>query len=353
MTEIDLLKRVRADVPDPDPIVLARARRLLTAPAPAVHDARRPYAVRPRLLVAGALTVTLAGGFLIADVVTRDHAVPPGATADAGTFLNDAAAAIGANPDAPIPPGHFRQITVQSSMIDTFTKNPDLRATIFSRSNKWIPATPASRYVLQGTKLVRVEFPSAAARNAARKLAPELFATPGRTTTGYASCSDPIRRSNPSSTQCQASWTTPTPAFLAAQPRDPEVLLAALRKDTTGFGHPSPPDFRAFLHLSTALESGLVPADLRAALYRAAAKIPGVQLLDDVVTLDGRHGRAIGYVGPGLRNEIIVSGTSGAFLGGRDVVLPGPGGVPGLRPGDVVTAYAVSTRITATQPVVK
>ncbi|MFD7158326.1 CU044_5270 family protein [Kribbella sp. NPDC059898] len=348
MTEIDLLKRVRDDVPDPDPYVLARTRHLLTAPEPA--NPRR--IVRRRVLVAGGLALTLAGGFLIADVVTRDHAAPLGATADAGTFLNDAAARIGSNPDTPIPPGHFRQITVQSSMIDTFTSNPDLRATIFSRGDKWIPAKPTARYVQQGTKLVRVEFPSAAARTAARKLAPELFATPGRTTTGYAICSDPVGPLNQSTTRCEAGWTTPTPGFLAKLPRDPDALLAALRQDTTGVGHPSPPDFRAFLHLSSVLGSGLVPADLRAALYRAAAKIPGIELLNDVVTLDGHHGRAIGIVGQDVRKEIVVAPANGAFLGGRDVVVPGHHG-PGLRTGDIVSSYAVSTRIAATQPAVK
>ncbi|WP_427888856.1 CU044_5270 family protein [Kribbella sp. GL6] len=348
MTEIDLLKRVRDDVPDPDPYVLARTRRLLTAPEPA--KPRR--AVPPRVLVASGLALTLAGGFLIADVVTRNHAAPLGATADAGTFLSDAAARIGSNPDTPIPPGHFRQITVQSSTIDTFTANPDLRATVFSRGDKWIPATPTARYVQQGTKLVRVEFPSAAARTAARKLAPELFATPGRTTTGYAICSDPVGALNQSSTRCAASWTTPTPDFLAKLPRDPDALLAALRADTTGVGHPSPPDFRAFLHLSTVLGSGLVPADLRAALYRAGAKIPGVQLLDDVVTLDGRHGRAIGFTDQDIRKELIISPANGAFLGGQDVIVPGHH-APGLRTGDVLSAYAVSTRITATQPAVR
>jgi hypothetical protein len=345
MTEIDLLKRVRDDIADPDPLVLARARgRLFNSPPVRRHGTRR------RVLIAGGLAVALGGGFLVTDVVSRNHAVLPGATADAATFLSDAAVRTGANPDTPIPPGHFRQITVESSMIDTFTSNPELRATIFGRTDTWIPATPTERYVRRTTKNARVEFPSAAARTAARKVAPYLFDQP-RTTLGLSLCSDPKGAGDPS--RCEASWTTPTPAFLARQPRDPELLLAVLRKDTTGIGHPSTPDLRAFLHVSAALNSGLVPADLRAALYKAAAMIPGIQLGKDVVTLDGRKGRAIGFVDNDIRKELVISGDNGAYIGALDVIVGSGRHMPGLRTGDNLNSYSVSTRIVATEPAVK
>jgi RNA polymerase sigma-70 factor (ECF subfamily) len=44
------------------------------------------------------------------------------------------------------------------------------------------------------------------------------------------------------------------------------------------------------------LRTGLVPADLRASLYKAAALIPGVTITDTQATLDGRTGIATGRV---------------------------------------------------------
>jgi hypothetical protein len=228
-------------------------------------------------------------------------------------------------------------------MTETFTTNPDFQATLFSRSDTWIPAGPAVRYVRQGNKSTKVEFSTPAARAAAQKVAPWLL-KPTKPTVSLTQCGETPGGG------CHASWVTPTQSFLARQPRDPDALLASLRKDSTALGHPSPPDLRAFLHLSAALNSGLVPADLRAALYRAAAKLPGIRLLDDVTTLDGRHGRAIGLVETDQRHEIIVSDQNGEYLGARTVVVGNGHHVPGFHAGDVVDSTAVSVRITASRP---
>ncbi|MEU4191058.1 hypothetical protein AB0E69_04110 [Kribbella sp. NPDC026611] len=341
MTEIDLLKRVRDDVPDPDRLALARARQQLFNPPAALPPLRR---TRPRLVLAGALAVTLAGGFLAADVITRDNAVQLGATADASTFLATAAARTG--PDAPIPPGHFREIVRHTVFTETFVTNPTYQVTLFGRSEKWIPAAPARRYVQRQTKVSKVEFPTPAARAAAQKVAPYLLKTTKPTV-------DLSRCGEAAGGRCTPSWVTPTPEFLAKLPRDPNALLTALLADTTALGRPSPPNLRAFLHLSAVLNSGLVPADLRAALYQAAAKIPGIQLEKNVVTLDGRTGRAISLTETDLRHDIVIS-DAGEYIGERTVVVNGPGRhLPGFHTGDIVDSMSVTTRITATQPAVK
>jgi len=71
------------------------------------------------------------------------------------------------------------------------------------------------------------------------------------------------------------------------------------------------------------LRSGLVPADLRAALYRAAARIPGIKLIDSAANLDGRRGVAIGRVQAGgeLRHDIVFDSAAGQLIGERDVVV--------------------------------
>ena len=71
------------------------------------------------------------------------------------------------------------------------------------------------------------------------------------------------------------------------------------------------------------LSSGLAPADLQAALYRAAAKLPGIKLIDSAANLDGRHGVAIGHAGldENVQTEIIFNQSNGQFIGEREVLL--------------------------------
>jgi hypothetical protein len=386
MTEIDLLKRVRDDIQDPDPVALARARQRLLNPPPVRRPAlvrrllgparvnrlldqapvRRPVA-RPRLVIAGALALTLAGGFLVADVIGRDSGRVPGAVADAGTFLANASAQLNANPDAPIPPGQFRQITVQRSSIVPFGTTPELRATTYSRSDKWIPSVDTNQYVTRYVRNYKVDFETPAARVAARTQAPDLFeiAKPKifRTTCGDLTISGttPEAEHQIAPSFCKPSWTVATPEFLARQPRDPDALLASLRNDTAMGTGSVAPDQRAFANLASALSTGIVPADLRAALYQAARKIPGIQLLQDVVTLDGRRGRAIGLANNGYRHDIIISATNGQYIGDRIVVTQdGPGksnanGHPdkALKPGDTYYSNSVTTQITPTPPPTK
>ncbi|MEU4395955.1 CU044_5270 family protein [Kribbella sp. NPDC023855] len=360
MNELDLLKQVRSDVPDPDPLTLARARQRLLNASPV-----RRRAPRPRVLVAASLALALAGAFLAADVINHDNAPTPGTVADASTFLADAAGLSTANPDAPLRPGQYRQTTIQMERIHTFGTIPAHRATLHTRIDNWIPAGKSTTYVTRVDKNFKVDFPTPAARQAARKLVPHLFVDEkpkvryldrdcknvtfmGRTVPG------PF---------CKPSWQNPTPDFLARQPRDPDLLLTALRKHTNRGADKLEPDERAFRHLTEALSSGLVPADLRAALYQAARKIPGIKLLDNVTTLDGRRGRAVGYETNGYRSDLIISPSDGRMIGYRLVVTRDHPGKPNndsagndyevLLAGDIASETSILTRITTTPPPTK
>jgi hypothetical protein len=121
------------------------------------------------------------------------------------------------------------------------------------------------------------------------------------------------------------TWAQPSPTFLAQQPREPQKLLDAL------VGHGFKPGLlyngsRAdtqFDHLAAVLATGLVPADLRAALYQAALRIPGVTVTQQTTNLDGRPGIAVGRVDSTghIRQEIIFSRAGYAFLGRRNVYV--------------------------------
>lgn len=372
MTDVDLLKRFREDTPAPTPEALTTAREQLLTPrterpydglrpprlastSPAfARNAARSLVGRRRVLLAGAMALALTGGFLVADVVTRDGATPAGTVANASTFLADAAIASNADPDDPIPPGQFLQISYRTTRLTPLGSNPSLRATQYGERTTWIASDRKPPYVTTMSFMTRAEFASPEARELARTKAPYLF-HPMKPSVLLNSCPTVgtetgivVRGSKP----CEPTWENTTYEFLAAQPRDPDLLLAALRKNP-----PIPaPDAVAWRRIGSVLSTGLVPPDLRAALYEAARKIPGIKLLDEVVTVDGRQARVIGHDGGGYRDDLLIAETGGQFLGRRTVVTKdGPPDIngdpePSLQRGDILYSAIATTRITSTPP---
>jgi RNA polymerase sigma-70 factor (ECF subfamily) len=136
------------------------------------------------------------------------------------------------------------------------------------------------------------------------------------------------------------SWQRPTPQFMAGLPRDPAELLRRIYHDSAGHGRGR--DDEAFVYIRDVLRPGVVPADLRAALFGAAALIPGVRLVSDSVNLDGRHGVAVALSDHGdSRVELIFDPASGDVIGEREVALKS-GYIPGVRAGTTIEYTSVS-----------
>ncbi|MET9504186.1 CU044_5270 family protein [Streptomyces sp. NPDC006622] len=111
---------------------------------------------------------------------------------------------------------------------------------------------------------------------------------------------------------------------LAKLPTDPAVLLQRIYRDSDAVrDHEVPRDQAAFVAIGDLLNESYPPADLTAALYKAAAKIPGVVAVDDAVDAVGRHGVAIARQNDtaGERTEWIFDKKTLAFLGERNVVV--------------------------------
>jgi hypothetical protein len=117
-----------------------------------------------------------------------------------------------------------------------------------------------------------------------------------------------------------------------AVPTDPDGLLAAvyrLVEDPTCAPIPvgDTVQDRAFMLIDALLE-GVLPAEVRAALYQALAKIPGVTVAHGASDAVGRHGvafvRAAAIEGPGssgwLRLEVILDPDTHRYLGARHIV---------------------------------
>jgi hypothetical protein len=135
----------------------------------------------------------------------------------------------------------------------------------------------------------------------------------------------------------------------SAVPPDPDGLLAAVYRlvedpDCAPVPVGDTVQDRAFMVIDGMLQT-LMPAKVRAALYKALAKIPGVTVTQGATDAAGRRGvafsRAAAIEGPGssgwLRLEIIVDPGTHHYLGARHVVTrdhvtPGtPSGTKGTR----------------------
>jgi hypothetical protein len=113
------------------------------------------------------------------------------------------------------------------------------------------------------------------------------------------------------------SVNAPNLRFLQSLPTDPRDLLARIYHDTAGAG-PNP-DQEAFVTIGDLMRESIVPGPLAAALYRAAARIPGITIVPDAVNARGRHGVAVSRTFGGERTEWIFDPTSHRLLGERSV----------------------------------
>ncbi|NQX36443.1 CU044_5270 family protein [Herbiconiux sp. VKM Ac-2851] len=132
-----------------------------------------------------------------------------------------------------------------------------------------------------------------------------------------------------------------------ALPRNPNQLLNAIYAKTLTQGQS--PDGAALVWIADVLRNGTVPAELRAALYQAAARIPGVTITDQQASLDGTTGIAIGRVEPStnIRQDIIIDPDTGQFIGEREISLVANNGLPAGTPSESTT---VSITVVDTAP---
>lgn len=139
----------------------------------------------------------------------------------------------------------------------------------------------------------------------------------------------------------------PSREILAAFSRDPSALLSEISRQTDGKGQSK--DGESLVFIADLLRTGMVPADLRAALYKAAALIPGVTVTDEQATLDGKKGIAIGRVetASNRRQDIIIDTETGLLIGEREVLTEPRGSIPA---GTATTWTAIETTISESAP---
>ncbi|MFF2520235.1 CU044_5270 family protein, partial [Streptomyces sp. NPDC058086] len=139
----------------------------------------------------------------------------------------------------------------------------------------------------------------------------------------------------------ESSLNAPSYDYLKTLPTDPDALLKKIYKETKGQGNS--PDQEAFTTVGDLLGEQLAPAKLNAALYRAAAKIPGVVVVDHAQDAAGREGIALAHVDQqsGDRTEWIFDRKTYSYLGSRGVQVEQADDV---KPGTVLEYTAVLER---------
>ncbi|MFW6690108.1 CU044_5270 family protein [Streptomyces sp. MAR4 CNX-425] len=135
---------------------------------------------------------------------------------------------------------------------------------------------------------------------------------------------------------------------LEALPTDPEEMLAWLYGNKGGKGER--PHYYAFKNAF--IVADVLPPEVSAALYRAVADIPGVELVKDAEDAVGRHGTAVGFVDErgASRVEMVFDPETWLLLGTREVMIKDSADAQGrdctgtIKAGSVLWADAVMER---------
>ncbi|MFI9543267.1 CU044_5270 family protein [Streptomyces sp. NPDC052016] len=142
-----------------------------------------------------------------------------------------------------------------------------------------------------------------------------------------------------------AGLNNPSYDFLTKLTTDPDKLLTMIYKAAEGHGNS--PDQQAFTTIGDLLGESYPPAELYSALFKAAAKIPGVVVVPNVKDAIGRPGVAVARLDEtsGAREEWIFDAKSHVFLGQRQVQVKATSEDGGLvKPGTINYTSAIVKR---------
>jgi RNA polymerase sigma-70 factor (ECF subfamily) len=331
MDNLTLLRSVREpEDPSTDALIRGRAalvERMLGEPAP--QRSRRGIRIAGlSALGAGALTAALVLTNVVGFAGWRGGAEP--AAAD---VLHSAAVAAIETSDPVVGPGQYLLVaTTAVNMTEGQTETVTASYLAIEKDELYIPADREDDWMW-------VRHPS------------EVYKTFGPDSEFVANLSGDERSDQDELLQAPAGafyGGEPSLSFgdLDALPRNPVQLLNYIYRVTLGSG-PSP-DGEALVYIADRLRTGIVPADLRAAFYEAAARIPGVTITEGQATLDGRTGVAIGRdEGTSFRQEIIIDPATGLFIGERQVALSASMSAPA---GTAIGWSAVTTSVADSAP---
>lgn len=358
MDDLQLLREMRSDIGSAPQATLARGRTKLmaqvrtpsrpeTIASPAAPATLSAIRIRRRIVMAAAAAAVLVGAIVAADVVLPNR---PGATAEAAEILNNAAAATIRTSDPVVGPGEYLKIET-TELTGSGAQAADGSQVNWQETTGgqvYVPANREGEWVWNREGRVPLASSSEKAKAEAQKLRERSKTENFPKDQVNPMIGGVLRAKGGAFYGNEPTVIIGTPLKDAGSlPRDPRALLDLIYERTKGSG--KSPDGEAFVAIADGLRTGVVPADLRAALYKAAALIPGVTVGDKQATVDGRTGIAVGIPSPGggSRRDIIIDPASGLVIGEQDVLLKD---YPGAPAGTVSTWTSVKTSVVDAAP---
>ncbi|MBB1198675.1 CU044_5270 family protein [Curtobacterium flaccumfaciens] len=312
--------------------VAAQATTASTGATPPVPRMRR---FRPALLTGAAFV--LAGGIVATGIGITHWSSPESAAA---ATLHEAAAAAIADQ---APTGAYTKV-VESELSMVYATSDgehyDEGYLEPTTSTKWVPADVSGTWVRETRSGTPATFYGGAA---ARKAAADDRATerPG-----------PVWERGAGGDFAVGELGGEQPGVLGVSdiadlPRDPDALVRRIEAASRGAGTTN--ELHVFDTISGLLRTGLVPADLRAAMYEALATLPDVVVTEKQASLDGRTGTAIGlpHWSKTEQRDVIIDPTDGAYIGERSIQTRRTGSIPA---GTVIDAVTVRVTPVEEQP---
>lgn len=333
MDELQLLREMRKDIPNVTDAVIDGGRQKLFQridPRSKKKARRRTKALRITFGSVATLGLVTA---LVAGNVVGLAGWRGAASAEAAEVLINAAELTIKTSDPIVGPGQYLKIDStnlwSSGASQTTMGGGDPNKQWFwldtERIASYIPANREDEWVMVRSGRVHTKFFD----EGSKKFAEELRELRGDTSATW--------RGKGGSFQDGPSGL-PSDDELGSMSRDPYLLLNSIYKKTIGIG--DSPDAQAMVVIANLLRTGLIPADLRAALYKALAMIPGVTVVEQEATLDGQIGIAIGRVDSySLRKDIIIDPLTGLMIGERTVTLKADGPIPAGTAGEWTTIH--------------
>ncbi len=338
----DALSALHAQ-PAPGAQALAETRARLFTAIGLPSDESPPGATRRRASWRGWLAGAAAVAMLVAVGLVTLNGGTPTASAAVQTLRRAAGTTIDER-DLPIRPGQYRYVATR---IWALAQGEGENGQHFAWRNSyltqtWMPYDQTQNWVQDNSSATHPEWVLGSAQQALKSGLPldKIGPPHGRI---QARCGDFNSVYTGSAPICstRGDLKQPTSAWLATLPRDPRRLLTTLEDD----GSEPEPDREGGVveHGAMMLSSGLVPADLRAALYRTFALLPDLQVTEQSVNLDGRKGIALGITDSTVRREVIIDPVSGQFIGQRLVqAVDDP---RGLKAGTLLDSSSVVTGV--------
>ncbi len=319
MDELDLIRSFRTEVPP--------------AGAAATRRAEQAWRREPRRRGRAALRPVLAGGLAAAAAVVTlvtlsgdDGGVGP-ADASAAQTLRRAAAAQGGELPRPLRAGEFWYVRTRSASIiggdeSGYTAvQPQVR-------EEWVARDGARRTLVRPAGSLR--FPSA--RDRARW---EAAGSPELASSGP----EDYRFRAPRKGPFYLAGRQMSYAELLALPRDAETLHGVLRAAAVECDCGHGVDSETFVIVGDTLRSVPIPDDLRAAFLRAAALIPGIELVARERDLAGRPAVGVAFDYARHRDALLFDRRSYERLGESDRLLARDDYV-GAAPGELIGGQA-------------